>query len=200
MKKCNTLPLMPWALRQADFTARSLDLKQPQPQLHTDIARLKQGKVGAQVSLFHSSMTNILSHVIKNAVLERLGPGIAGRLPRGRSDHGANQPRLAAAAAVRRPSPNHFTTPLSCIGYPPAHSYPDTFKVCLSAADVEAAVASRPPKIASLIGMEGGHSIGGSIDTLTSMYSIHPTFDQSFETAPPLVFYLQPGTKPARDT
>ena len=42
---------MPWALRQADFSGRSLDLKQPQPQLHTDIARLKQGKVGAQVPL-----------------------------------------------------------------------------------------------------------------------------------------------------
>jgi hypothetical protein len=49
IQRCNTLPLMPWALRQADFTARSLDLNQAQPQLHTDIARLKQGKVGAQV-------------------------------------------------------------------------------------------------------------------------------------------------------
>jgi hypothetical protein len=40
---------MPWALRQAAFTGRSLDLKQSQPLLHTDIARLKLGKVGAQV-------------------------------------------------------------------------------------------------------------------------------------------------------
>jgi hypothetical protein len=40
---------MPWALRQATFTGRSLDLTQPQPQLHTDIARLNKGKVGAQV-------------------------------------------------------------------------------------------------------------------------------------------------------
>ena len=47
--------------------------------------------------------------------------------------------------------------------------YPDTFKICLSAADVDAAAASVPPKIASLIGMEGGHSIGGSIEVLASM-------------------------------
>ena len=40
---------MPWALRQAAFTRRSLDLKQPQPQLHTDVQRLIKGKVGAQV-------------------------------------------------------------------------------------------------------------------------------------------------------
>jgi membrane dipeptidase len=51
----------------------------------------------------------------------------------------------------------------------PPRSYPDVFKVCLSAADVDAATASSPPKIASLIGMEGGHSIGGSIDVLASM-------------------------------
>jgi hypothetical protein len=50
---------MPWALRQAAFTGRSLDLKQSQPLLHTDIARLKQGKVGAQV-LTPSSRTVFL--------------------------------------------------------------------------------------------------------------------------------------------
>lgn len=61
-----------------------------------------------------------------------------------------------------------------------AHSYPETFKVCLSAADVEAATTSHPPKIASLIGMEGGHSIGGSIDTLTAMYRFQSHFTQFF--------------------
>ncbi len=63
---------------------------------------------------------------------------------------------------------NHFTLPLTL---PPPFRYPDTFKVCLSAADVDAAAASVPPKIASLIGMEGGHSIGGSIETLAAMYA-----------------------------
>jgi len=64
-----------------------------------------------------------------------------------------DQPRVAAAAAVRMPSPfnlNSFSVTFTSI-----RSYPDTFKVCLSAADVDAAVASNPPKIASLIGMEG---------------------------------------------
>jgi hypothetical protein len=83
---------------------------------------------------------------------------------------------LEAAAAVRIPYRNHLTTHPSHIVCFLAHSYPETFKVCLSAADVEAATTSHPPKIASLIGMEGGHSIGGSIDTLTAMYRFQSHF------------------------
>jgi membrane dipeptidase len=65
--------------------------------------------------------------------------------------------------------PSPFNLKSFSVTFTSIRSYPDTFKVCLSAADVDAAVASNPPKIASLIGMEGGHSIGGSIDTLASM-------------------------------
>jgi membrane dipeptidase len=46
--------------------------------------------------------------------------------------------------------------------------YPDTFQTALSAADVEAAM--KKGRIASLIGMEGGHSIGGSLAILREMY------------------------------
>jgi membrane dipeptidase len=46
--------------------------------------------------------------------------------------------------------------------------YPDVFALARSAADVERAVAGG--RIASLIGMEGGHSIGGSLGTLHEMY------------------------------
>lgn len=46
--------------------------------------------------------------------------------------------------------------------------YPDTFQMSLTASDVEAAM--KKGRIASLIGMEGGHSIGGSLAILREMY------------------------------
>jgi membrane dipeptidase len=46
--------------------------------------------------------------------------------------------------------------------------YPETFTMALTAADVEAAM--KRGKIASLIGMEGGHSIGGSLAILREMH------------------------------
>ncbi len=46
--------------------------------------------------------------------------------------------------------------------------YPDTFQLARSSADVEAAM--KKGKIASLIGMEGGHSIASSLGILRQMY------------------------------
>jgi membrane dipeptidase len=46
--------------------------------------------------------------------------------------------------------------------------YPDTFQMALTAADVESAM--KRGRIASLIGMEGGHSIGSSLAILREMY------------------------------
>ena len=48
--------------------------------------------------------------------------------------------------------------------------YPETFALALTAADVERAFKSG--RIASLIGMEGGHSIDSSIATLRMMYAL----------------------------
>ncbi|MCL4787965.1 MAG: dipeptidase [Verrucomicrobia bacterium] len=48
--------------------------------------------------------------------------------------------------------------------------YPDTFELALTAADVER--IHRKGKIASLIGMEGGHSINNSPATLRMMYQL----------------------------
>jgi membrane dipeptidase len=48
--------------------------------------------------------------------------------------------------------------------------YPDTFALALTAADVEQAF--KGGRIASLIGMEGGHSIDSSIATLRMMYAL----------------------------
>ena len=46
--------------------------------------------------------------------------------------------------------------------------YPDTFRMARSS--VEMAAAMKQGRIASLIGMEGGHSIGGSLGVLRQMY------------------------------
>lgn len=48
--------------------------------------------------------------------------------------------------------------------------YPDTFALADTADDVEAASASG--RIASLLGMEGGHSIGGSLGVLRAMRAL----------------------------
>lgn len=46
--------------------------------------------------------------------------------------------------------------------------YPDTFQLARTSADIESAM--KKGKIASLIGMEGGHSIAGSLGVLRQMY------------------------------
>lgn len=48
--------------------------------------------------------------------------------------------------------------------------YPETFELALTADDIERVFANG--KIASLIGMEGGHSIDNSLDTLREMYRL----------------------------
>ncbi|HVU99919.1 MAG TPA: dipeptidase [Verrucomicrobiae bacterium] len=49
-------------------------------------------------------------------------------------------------------------------------AYPDTFELAGTADDIER--IHRHGRIASLIGMEGGHSIGGSLATLRMMYDL----------------------------
>ncbi len=48
--------------------------------------------------------------------------------------------------------------------------YPDTLELALTADDVERIIAAG--KVASLIGAEGGHSIGSSLGTLRAMYAL----------------------------
>lgn len=50
------------------------------------------------------------------------------------------------------------------------NKYPSAFIYASSAADIEAAIGSG--KIASLIGVEGGHAIDSSLGTLRQLYAL----------------------------
>ena len=118
----------PWALRQnnVERDLNKLDIRMPQPKLHTDIPRLRAGGVGGQ---FWSV------YVPAN---------------------------MAGPAAVRA------TFEQIDVVHRMVRKYPDTFELALTAADVERIF--KAGRIASLIGMEGGHSIDNSLAVLRMFY------------------------------
>lgn len=96
--------------------------------MHTDLARLRQGKVGAQYWSVYVSVA-LDEPVAVQTTLEQID--VTKRL-------------------IER--------------------YPNDLALALTADDVEAAMAQG--KIASLLGMEGGHSIGSSLAVLRQMYDL----------------------------
>jgi membrane dipeptidase len=121
---------LPWEIRtNAPRAFDEIDLRLPQPQMHTDIDRLRRGNVGAQ---FWSVYVPV----------DTIGRGTAFQTT-------VEQIRLVHDMIAR---------------------YPDVFEVALNAEDVERA-RSRG-KIASLIGMEGGHSMEGSIGKLRQLHAM----------------------------
>ena len=120
---------LPWRYRRMVNRAISaMDISEPQPQLHTDIPRLRQGGVGGQFwSVFVPTSLDPSQHV--SATMEQID-----------------------------------------LVYNMIRRYPETFQLALDADQVEAAF--RQGKIASLIGMEGGHSIGNSLATLRMFYRL----------------------------
>jgi len=120
----------PWALREHN-PARdlaSLDIKQPQPSIMTDIPRLKAGGLGGQ---FWSVYVPV-----------------------------ELQGQSAVTATMEEIDTVHRMI----------RKYPDTFELALTAADVERIF--KAGKIASLIGMEGGHSIDNSLADLRMFYRL----------------------------
>jgi membrane dipeptidase len=109
-------------------TAMSADPAGEVRAMHTDIARLRRGRVGAQFwSVYVSALLPEPQAV--QATLEQIDV----------------LKRLVAR-------------------------YPDDLALCTDAAGVERAM--KAGKVASLIGMEGGHSIGGSLAVLRQMHAL----------------------------
>jgi membrane dipeptidase len=120
----------PWALREhnpeRDIT--KLDIRVPQPKIHTDIPRLRAGGVGGQFWSVYVPAT------------------------------------MQGQAAVRA------TLEQVDVVHRMIRKYPDTFELALTAADVERIF--KAGRIASLIGMEGGHSIDNSLATLRMFHGL----------------------------
>ena len=119
---------LPWAYRERGLPAFSqLDIAVDQPELHTDIPRLRTGGVKAQFwSVYVPAETRLRGEALQTT-LEQIS----------------------------------FVKSL-------VEQYPATFELALTADDVDRAVEAG--KIASLIGMEGGHSIENSLAVLRQLY------------------------------
>lgn len=121
---------LPWEIRTTgSFTFDKLDIAQPQPTLHTDIPRLRQGGVGAQ---FWSVWVPVETSL------------------RGESLHTTLEEIDLVRTMIQR--------------------YPETFELALTADDIERIAGEG--KIASLIGVEGGHCIENSISVLRQLYQL----------------------------
>ena len=122
----------PWEVRQkAKLDLAVLDMRQPQPAIMTDFARLAQGGVGGQFwSVYVPS------------------PAVG----------------TDPAASVT------MTLEQIDIVHRMIARYPEKLALALTADDIER--SQRQGKIASLIGMEGGHSINSSIPTLRMMHRL----------------------------
>ena len=119
----------PWAVREkAGKDLDKLEINKPQPEIHTDIARLKAGGVGGQFWSVYVP-ADLQGQGAVTATLEQID-----------IVHGM----------IRK--------------------YPETFELALTADDVERIF--KKGKIASLIGMEGGHSIDGSLGALRMFHRL----------------------------
>ena len=120
---------LPWEMRvRAAYDAGKLDIRTSQPQLQTDIPRLRAGHVGGQFwSVYVPASMQGQTAVV--ATLEQIA----------------------------------FVHEM-------ARRYPDTFAIASTAADVQRIFKSG--KIASMMGVEGGHSIDNSLATLRMLYAL----------------------------
>lgn len=120
---------LPWQIRRkANRDVWAMDIAEPQPDLHTDIPRLREGMVGAQ---FWSVYVPV-----------------------------SMQGKEATRATMEQID----------IVYQMTARYPDTFQMAVTADEVEAAFAAG--RIASMIGIEGGHSIDSSMGALRMFYKL----------------------------
>jgi membrane dipeptidase len=122
----------PWEVRQkAGLDLAKLDMRQPQPTIMTDFARLTAGGVGGQ---------------FWSVYVPSPAPG--------------TDPAASVTMALEQIDIVHRMVA----------RYPDKLSLALTADDIER--AQKQGKIASLIGMEGGHSINSSLATLRMMHRL----------------------------
>jgi N-acyl-D-amino-acid deacylase len=121
---------LPWQIREKGSRSfDKFDIAKSQPDLHTDIPRLKEGNVGAQ---YWSVYVPADRAGRGTALLETL-----------------EQIELVKAMVAR---------------------YPDTFELARTATDIQR--IRRQGKIASLIGVEGGHCIEDSLENLRRLHAL----------------------------
>jgi membrane dipeptidase len=121
---------LPWQFRKGnDLFVRTIDIARPQPKLHTDLPRLREGGVGAQ---FWSAYV----------------------------DAGSAKTGTAVKLTLEQIDVIHRFV----------KKYPDDLEMAYTADDVVR--IKKAGKIAGLIGVEGGHSIGNSLDTLRKLYKL----------------------------
>ncbi|PQO42826.1 membrane dipeptidase [Blastopirellula marina] len=117
-----------WEVREkGDSSFEKIDIRKPQPKIHTDIPRLKAGNVGAQFWSVYVPAT--------------LG-----------DDGTAFLTTLEQIALVKKM----------------VELYPDQFELATTVDDIER--ISKTGKVASLIGVEGGHCIQESLANLNHLY------------------------------
>jgi membrane dipeptidase len=114
---------------QKDRFFQRLDIARPQPTLHTDIARLRKGGVGAQFWVAYVPAETAKTGTAVKDTLEQID--LIHRMVK---------------------------------------AYPETFELALSADDV--ARIHKAGKIASLIAVEGGHSIDNSLAVLRAYHRL----------------------------
>ena len=120
---------LPWQYRnKANRDVWAMDINESQPELHTDIPRLREGMLGAQFWSVYVSASMQGKGAVR-ATLEEID-----------------------------------------IVYQMIARYPDTFQLATTADEVEAAFAAG--RIASMMGMEGGHSIDSSLGALRMFHRL----------------------------
>ncbi|MDX1647943.1 MAG: dipeptidase, partial [Longimicrobiales bacterium] len=123
---------LPWAIRNSelaprDVTAEEHDLRSRTP-FHTDIERMRQGRVGAQFWSVY--------------------------IPYEAVEEGAAKVQMEQIDIANRI----------------IETYPEAFQLALSASDLEGAFGQG--RIASMLGMEGGHAIENSLGALRAFYDV----------------------------